>query len=55
MSEDRRPIVIVPEEHPKTQDGIAKVFGYIAVAVFVIAVIDHALTSVWMSVAPWFD
>lgn len=44
MSDDRRPLVIVPEEHGKADDGLAKVFGYLAFAILVIGVIDHYIT-----------
>jgi hypothetical protein len=53
MSEDRRSIVIVPEEHKKTRDGIAAVFGYIVFVVFVIAVLDHYFTIAWIEISSW--
>lgn len=55
MSDDRRPLIIVPEEHSKADDGIAKVFGYFAFAILVTATIDHYLTMALTTVLSWWN
>lgn len=52
MRDDRR--IIVVEDDPKANEGLATVFGVVFVVVMGIAVIDRVLTLAWMSIASWF-
>lgn len=44
---DERRIIINPERAQKAEDGLAKVFGMIFVAMMAIGVVDHGLTVAW--------
>ena len=52
MRDDRR--IIVVEDDPKANEGLATVFGVVFVVVMGIAVIDHVVTLAWMSIASFF-
>jgi hypothetical protein len=46
MSEDPRRFVFVPEHEPKGDGGLGKFLGILAVLIFGLAAIDHAVIFV---------